>query len=190
MLKNTALILIDLQNDYFTGGKCELYNSELAVKKAKIILEYFRKYSLPIIHIKHLNTTMQKEAPYFIPETEGVEIHQLVYPKENENVIIKHTPNSFFQTDLNNELSKKEINNLIVCGMMSHMCIDTTVRHGKLIGYNITVIEDACTSPDLNFKENTINANTVHQVIMASLNGAFANIFTADEWIKTQNNIK
>lgn len=188
MTKDTALILIDLQNDYFKGGKCELYEPEIAVNNAKNILDFFRKKSSLIIHIQHLNTNMQKEAPYFIPETKGVEIHNLVKPIGNEIVVVKHTPNSFLETNLNDILINNKIKNLVICGMMSHMCIDTTVRAAKCLGYNISLIDDACACPNLSWKNNLISATNVHNVIMASLNGAFASIYSTNDWINKNNN--
>lgn len=179
---NIGLVLVDIQNDYFKGGKSELFQPEKAASQAKKILSFFRNNNLPVFHVKHVNT--KKNAAFFIPETMGVDIYKDVYPQDGEAVIIKHTPDSFFETSLRNELEDRNISHLVVCGMMTHMCIDTTVRSAKNFNYSVTVIEDACTTKDLIWNENKIPAFKVHETFMASLNGMFAEIQTADEWIK------
>ena len=179
---NIGLVLVDIQNDYFKGGKAELFQPEKAAYQAKKILSFFRSNNLPVFHVKHVNIT--KNAAFFIPETMGVDIYKDVYPQDGEAVIIKHTPDSFFETSLRSRLEDRNISHLVVCGMMTHMCIDTTVRSARNLDYSVTLIEDACTTMDLIWKDNKIPAVTVHETFMAALNGTFAEIQTADEWIK------
>lgn len=182
----TGLVLIDIQNDYFKGGNMELFEAEKAAAQAKKVLDLFRSNNWLIFYIKHVN--MNKNGTFFIPETPGVDIYKDVYPKNQEPVIIKHAPDSFFQTELKKKLEEENVGNLVICGMMTHMCIDTTVRAARNFGYNVTLIEDACTTRDLIWNENKIPASTVQKTFMAALNGAFADIKTADEWIKEKTN--
>lgn len=111
-----ALILIDIQNDYFKNGKCELFQSEETAENAKNTT-VFRKtiYQLFIYSIYQ-----QIKQLLFLPNTHGSEINKIVFPLDNEEIIIKHTPDSFFETDLQSIL-EKNITNLVICGMMSHM---------------------------------------------------------------------
>ena len=176
----SALILIDIQNDYFKGGKSELLNPEQAAQNASIVLNAFRTKKLPIFHVQHINGA---GASFFVPETSGVEINKNVCPLPSEKIIIKHVPNSFFETDLHNELSKESIDHLVVCGMMSHMCVDTTVRAAKDFQYGVTVLHDACTTKDLNWNNHTIDAQTVHNTFMAALNGMFAKVQTTKDYL-------
>ncbi|HFG9509790.1 TPA: cysteine hydrolase family protein [Clostridioides difficile] len=176
-----VLILIDIQNDYFKNGKCELFQSEETAENAKKILLFFRKNNLPVIHIQHIST--DKTASFFLPNTHGSEINKIVFPLDNEEIIIKHTPDSFFETDLQSILEKKNITNLVICGMMSHMCIDTSVRTAKKLRYDITLISDACTTKNLSWNNIEINANTVHQVFMASLQNSFADVKNTDKFL-------
>ena len=108
-----ALIIIDIQNDYFQGGNCELVNPMEASLKAKELLEYFRKNSMPIFHVQHIN--LREGAKYFLPNTKGVQIHENVKPLENEIIIEKNFPNSFLKTKLENELKKQNIKELVLC---------------------------------------------------------------------------
>ena len=140
---------------------------------------------MPVFHIQHISTS--KEAGFFIRGTSGVDIYNEVCPIEQELVITKHTPDSFFQTRLKKTLEDNNISHLVICGMMTHMCIDTTVRAARNFGYNVTLIEDACTTKDLVWGKNIIPASTVQRTFMASLNKTFADIMTADQWIKGQS---
>jgi nicotinamidase-related amidase len=176
----SALILIDIQNDYFEGGKCELVEPFKALKNAEYILRMFREANLPVIHVQHINT--REGATFFLPDSEGVKIHEALKPQDEEYLIIKHRPNSFYKTDLNKILASHDIKDVVICGMMTHMCIDTTVRAAKDYDLNVTVIEDACTTKDLRLYNMVMPAQTVHNTFMAALNGMFANIVCASKF--------
>jgi nicotinamidase-related amidase len=176
-----ALLLIDIQNDYFPGGKMELVSMEEAAKKAGELLKAFRTAGKPVFFIKHMST--RSDATFFVPGTQGTDIHSSVSPLPDETVIEKHFPNSFLQTDLLSVLKESEVTDLIICGAMSHMCIDTTVRAAKELGFKCTLIADACTTRNLKFGEEILPAQTVHASFMAALDGMFATIMTADEYL-------
>ena len=126
----------------------EVVNSEAAGLKARSLLEAFRKKNNPIIvHIRHIST--REGATFFLPGTTGAEIHNCVFPLSDEKVIIKHFPNSFRDTELEEYLRKKNVDKITFCGMMSHMCIDATVRAAFDIGFTCTVADDACAARNL-----------------------------------------
>lgn len=181
----SGLLLIDIQNDYFKGGNAELYHPEQAADNARLVLEYFRKSGLPIFFIRHLN--LREGAKTFVPDTKGSEIHEIVAPRPEECVIIKHVPNSFYNTGLAQKLSEQGIHHLVVCGMMSHMCIDTTVRAAKDFGLTVTLLHDACTTKDLKWNDQVIPAEIVHNTFMASLNGGFSKTMTVKEYLTDIN---
>jgi nicotinamidase-related amidase len=176
-----ALLLIDIQNDYFPGGKMELVGMEEATKKAVELLKTFRTASKPVFFIRHLST--RSDAVFFIPGTQGADIHSSVSPLSNETVIDKHLPNSFFQTDLLSVLKESEVTDLVICGAMSHMCIDTTVRAAKERGFKCILITDACATRNLKFGDEILPAHTVHATFMAALDGMFANVVTVNEYL-------
>ncbi|KKB33300.1 cysteine hydrolase family protein [Bacillus thermotolerans] len=180
-MSQTALVLVDIQNDYFPGGKMPLYETEKAAQKARSVLDYFREHNLPLFHIQHIFEGEQ--APFFAPDTEGVQIHQIVTPLQGEKVIQKNFPNSFLHTSLEAELKSAGIEHVVVVGMMSHMCIDATSRTAVDLGFRCTVIEDACTCPDLTFNNETVKATQVHHAFMAALGSLYASIETADTFL-------
>jgi nicotinamidase-related amidase len=169
-----ALLIIDIQNDYFENGKMELVGPEEASKNAKTLLENFRDKNLPIIHIQHIAPSAS--ATFLAPNTEGIKINKNVEPKENEKVITKHYPNGFKETELLAYLKSEEISELIICGMMTHMCIDSTARAAFDLGFKATVIGDACATRDLELDGQTVNAKEVQIAYLAALNGTFAEI--------------
>lgn len=175
----TALLLIDIQNDYFLGGKMELVNMEHAAQNARQILMHCREQQFPIFHIQHLS--IRPNATFFIPNTQGAEINPLVAPDSLEPLIIKHYPNSFRETTLEKQLKEHHIQRLIICGAMSHMCIDTTTRAAFDLGYKCVVVADACATKDLSIQNVHVPAQQVHAAFMASLQGIFAEVTTSTQ---------
>ena len=176
---NTALVLIDIQNDYFPGGNMELVGSVEAGLKAAQALALFRTKNLPVFHIQHLS--VQPGATFFIPETEGVKIHPCVAPHPHESVIEKNFPNSFRNTVLLEKLRAAKAERIIVCGMMTHMCIDTTVRAAFDQGFSCILLQDACATCDLSFGDRRVKAADVQAAFMAALGAVFAQVRAAGD---------
>jgi nicotinamidase-related amidase len=178
---NNALLIIDIQNDYFPGGKMELSGSVEAGNKAAALLESFRKKGLPVIHIRHISA--YPGSTFFLPGTEGAEIHNCAAPQEGEPVFEKYYPNSFRGTPLLQYLQDHGITKLCIAGMMTHMCVDTTVRAAFDLGFECTLAHDACATRDLSFGGTVVPACQVHLSYIAALNGLFARVLPADEII-------
>ena len=176
-----ALLIVDVQNDYFPGGKNRLVGPVEASLKAKELLEAFRKARSPVVHVRHIST--RAGATYFLPDTPGSDFHDNVRPIPGETIIIKHFPNSFRETELAGTLEREGVEGLVVCGMMTHMCIDSTVRAAFDRGFECIVAGDACATKDLVFGDMTIPAPFVHSSFLAALNGMFAKVVTAEEAI-------
>ncbi len=176
-----ALVIIDMQNDYFDGGNMELKGAHEAALNAKKLLEFYRNGNKPIYHIQHFS--VYAGAAFFVPDTPGVEINSLLTPLESETVIKKHFPNSFRETNLLEELQSKNINHLTICGAMSHLCVDATTRAAFDLGFKCTVVTDACATRDLEFEGTIIPADSVHGAFMAALYPVYAQLRQADEII-------
>ena len=176
---SNALLIIDIQNDYFPGGSMELVGSPAAGVQAKALLDAFRARGLPVIHVQHLST--RPGATFFLPDTDGARIHDSVEPAPGETVITKHFPNAFRETALADTLRERGIKSLVIAGMMSHMCIDTSTRAAADAGYACTLVHDACATRDLAFGGTTVPAAQVQAAFMAAMNGAFAKVVSAGE---------
>jgi len=178
----TALIIIDIQNDYFPDGRMEVVGANSAALNAKSLLEEFRNNNKPIVHVQHLS--LREGSTFFLPGTTGVEIHKHVIPLDHEKHIIKHYPNSFRDTQLEEYLLDNGIKKIIFCGMMSHMCIDTTVRAAFDKGFSCIVADDACATRQLTHSGVDVPSSFVHAAYMAALGAVFAEILSTEQIIK------
>jgi nicotinamidase-related amidase len=175
---NQALLLIDIQNDYFPGGAMELVGSPEAGLQAGKLLQLFRQKSLPVIHIQHIAT--RADATFFLPNTPGAAIHPSVAPVAGETVLQKHYPNSFRETPLLGHLRQHQIAKLVIAGMMTHMCIDTTTRAAADHGFQCVLAHDACATKALSFEGVSVSAAQVQAAYCAALNGLFAGVLSVE----------
>ena len=176
----TALLLVDIQNDYFPGGLMELSGMAEAASRAGELLAGCRRQGFPIFHVQHL--ALRPGATFFLPGTPGAEIHRSVQPLPGERVIEKHFPNSFRDTGLTDLLHGARIEELVIAGAMSHMCIDATTRAAADLGFRCTVVHDACAARDLTFGETVIPAAQVHGAFMAALSPLYARVLSLEEF--------
>ncbi len=173
-----GLLLIDIQNDYFPGGKMELVGSEAAGQVAGRLLAFFRERRLPVVYIQHL--AVRPGATFFVPDTPGAAIHSSVKPLDGEVVIQKHYPNSFRETPLLEQLRQLDVQQLVVAGMMTHMCLDAGVRAATDYGFACRIVQDACATRDLTLDDRTVAAADVHAAFLAALNGTYGRVLAAD----------
>jgi nicotinamidase-related amidase len=174
-----ALLLVDIQNDYFPGGAMELAGSPEAGRQAGALLEAFRRAGRPIVHIQHL--AMRPGATFFLPGTPGAELHASVAPLPGEPVFQKHFPNSFRETPLQPHLQSLGVTRLVIAGMMTHMCIDTTVRAAFDLGFQCQLAQDACATRDLTREGATVPAAQVQAAFLAAIHGTFAQVLSVQE---------
>lgn len=167
-----ALIVIDIQNDYFPGGKMELEGSPEASLQAAKLLDAFRAKGLPLVHIQHVSN--RPGASFFLPGTEGVNIHANVAPRAGETVLEKNFPNSFRRTKLLEHLRGLGADHLVIAGMMTHMCVDATTRAAFDLGFSCSLAHDACATRALAFGDERVPAAQVHAAFVAALAGLYA----------------
>ena len=176
-----ALVVIDLQNDYYPGGDWTLHNIDAATTNASKVLAETRSKGDLVVHVHH--EFQSDEAPFFKPNTYGAQIHESVSPEDGELTVLKHYVNAFKDTQLKSIMDENGITQITFIGAMSHMCIDAAARAASDFGYQVTVVEDACASRDLDFNGETIPAAQVHSAYMSALSFAYADITTTQEWL-------
>lgn len=176
---STALLLVDIQNDYFPGGAMECVGASAAGAQAAKLLGAFREQRRPVIHVQHLS--VRPGATFFVPGTPGAEIHAGVRPVGDEPVFKKHFPNAFRETALLEHLRLSKISALVVAGMMTHMCIDTTTRAAADMGFACSLAHDACATRTLSFNGVQVAAESVQAAYLAGLNGLFARVRGVNE---------
>lgn len=180
-MSKRALIVIDVQKDYFPGGKWTLNGIDAAADNTARLIAAARARGELVVHVRHEFKTA--DAPFFTPGSSGAAIHEKVTPAAAEPVVLKHFVNSFRETELKTILERHGIEELIICGAMSHMCIDGGVRAAADLGYRCTLIHDACASRDLEFGGVRVPAAQVHAAFMAALSFAYARTQSTDEFL-------
>jgi len=175
---NTALLLIDIQNDYFPGGKMELEGAIEAGKKAGAILQCFREHGGHHIHVQH--ESRKPGATFFIPGTDGIRIHDSVAHFESEPIVHKQYPNSYRETNLLEMLKAWQTERVVICGMMTHMCVDAAVRASADLGFQVLVAADACATRALTYGETTVPAAHVHAALLAAFK-SYGTVMTTEE---------
>jgi nicotinamidase-related amidase len=181
-MANTGLIVVDIQNDYFEGGKWTLHNIDAAADNAARLIQYFRNNEAPVFHVQHIFSS--DGMPFFQPGSVGAEIRQGFEPMPGEALFVKNTVNPFVSTALLEALQGRKISEVVICGAMSHMCIDATVRAAADYRYKVSVAEDACAARDLEFKGDVVPAEQVHKAYMSALGFAYARVAATDEILK------
>lgn len=168
-MEKEALLLIDIQDIYFTPGPLLLHKPKDVANKAEVLLKEFRNNNQLVIHVQHNFKICSG-------------IYRKVRPIDGEKIIHKDYPSSFLNTNLQKYLCENEVGKIVIAGMMSHMCVDTTTRACQDYGYDVVVIEDACTTKSMNYRGKKIPAQTVHEVFMTSLSEGFAKVMTLEEY--------
>lgn len=176
-----ALLVIDIQRDYFPGGAFPLVGPVEAATAAARVIGHFRAQGEPVVHIFHIEE--DPEASFLRAGSTGIQIHELVAPLAGETTIQKSEPNSFLGTTLLEHLRSLNANELVILGMMSSMCVDSTTRAAAELDFVNIVIHDACAAPDLTLGDTEIPGATVHAAFMAAFDGSFAHVVSVEDFL-------
>ena len=169
--QKTALLIVDVQEFYFPGGRMQLENPELAGMNAGLLLDHFRSNEMLVYHVRH----------NFEP---GGDIHPYVKPQGDEPVISKDQVNAFAGTGLLEMMQRDSVEQLVICGMQTHMCVEAAVRAAHDYGFNCLLASDACATRALQFEEHIIPAKNVHYSTLTTLQGSYARVITTDAIIR------
>lgn len=180
-MKKRGVIVVDLQKEYLPTGKLPLAGIEAAAANAARVIADARDKGTPVFHIRH--EFASPDAPFFVPGTDGVEIQPAVAPVGDEAVIVKNHINSFRETNLKQQLEARDVEEVVVIGAMSHMCVDAGVRAAADMGYPVTVLHDACATLDLEFSGVKVPAAQVHAAMMAAFAFGYATVKSTDEYL-------
>jgi nicotinamidase-related amidase len=169
-LRDAAIVLIDLQNEYLSGPLA-LPDVEAAVRNAALLLARAREAGAPVFHIAHKG----KPGGLFDRDARRGEIVDALTPRPGEPVIEKALPNSFAGTELRELIAKTGRKNIVIAGLMTHMCVSSTARAALDLGFRTTIDATSCATRDLpDGKGGSIPARTVHEVALAELSDRFA----------------
>jgi len=142
-----ALVVIDVQNDYFSGGRFELWNADGAARVAARAIHAARHADVPVVLVQHIADASRGIAPFFNPGTPGVELHPSIREAAPDApIVVKQFADSFHQTALDDTLQRLGATELLLCGMMTQNCVTHTALSRAADKYRVTVLTDACTT--------------------------------------------
>lgn len=174
-----AILVVDLQNEYWPTGNFPLVGIEAAAANAARVIRHAREAGDLVVNIRH----EMPGGPIFVPGSTGAQINEAVMPGEAEPVITKTFANSFRETGLDDLLKQNGIEQVAVIGAMSHMCVDATTRAANDLGYQTVTVHDACATRDLEFQGVTTPAAQVHAAFMAALAFLYGEVVSTDEFL-------
>ncbi len=179
---DTALVVIDIQNFYFEGGLLPLTRPVEAAGQARRVLDAFRAKHLPVVHVQHVPQSVQ--IVNGVPADAQYRIREVVAPAAGEKVITKRYANSFRETDLLDYLRTKGIKKLVIVGMQTQMCVEAAARAAADLGFDVTVVHDACATHPLEFGGHTAPAIDVHTTALATIKNGYGRVLSVDELLK------
>lgn len=173
MNKNIALLIIDVQEDMFSDSQNPLYKGNELLMKVESLIEKAHTAKTPVIYIQH---TENDEEPMGKGKF-GWEIHHQIAPSKDDTVILKYTPDSFYNTNLHEVLSSLGINQIVIAGLQTDFCIDTTCRRAFSLGYETILVKDAHSTYD----NQTLTAEQIIEHHNRILGSWFTKIVPYDE---------
>ena len=182
MGRETALVVIDIQQFYFEGGLVPLTGSVEAAAQARKVLDAFRARALPIVHVRHVPKSVAIVDGQ--PADPQYRIRSEVQPAAGEPVISKRFANSFRETDLLETLRQRGISRIVIVGMQTHMCVEAASRAATDLGFDVVVVHDACATRPLEFDGRTVPADMVHAGALAAINGTYGRVVSVAELLK------
>jgi nicotinamidase-related amidase len=167
---STALVVIDFQNEYFSG-RMPIPDGIKALNKARQLVDFAHRHQMPVFYVRHVGPA---DGPLFAQGSPFAEFHKDLRPGKEDSVITKATPSAFVGTDLHQQLQHKGIKTLLVAGLMTHMCVSSTARDAVPLGYSVIIPEDATATRDLATWDNQV---IDHRVLQRSALAGVADVF-------------
>ncbi|MFM2482279.1 cysteine hydrolase family protein [Celerinatantimonas sp. YJH-8] len=168
-MNQKALLVIDIQNDYFPGGKFPLWNTDKTLQQIKQLIIKANDRNIPVFLIQHISAAPKGKAPFFEQTSEGARIHpEIMAIAPHAEFIQKQYADSFYQTHLEQTLSQYDIDELLICGMMTQNCVTHTALSRQAEKYQVSIIEDCCTTTDSMIHAIALNAVSIRVPLISS----------------------
>jgi nicotinamidase-related amidase len=181
-VQNTALLVIDFQNEYF-DGRLPIPNGISALRNAQRLIDFADRRKMPVFHVQHVAPA---DSPVFAEQSALIEIHRDIRPSANHVVLQKTSVSVFATTDLDSRLQKAGIQTLIIAGLMTHACVAGAARDAVPLGYSVIVVDDACATRDIDTAGGTISHDVLHRSALATIDDTFGEIMTTAQLLELQ----
>lgn len=163
-----ALLVIDIQNDYFPDGKFPLWNTDKTLSNIKQLITKANAQHVPVFLIQHISSAPQGMAPFFEEGSDGMRIHsEIMSICPDAEIICKQHADGFHQTNLEKSLGKLDVDELLICGMMTQNCVTHTAISKKAEKYKVSIIGDCCTATDRMIHNMALNAVSIRVPLLA-----------------------
>ncbi len=179
-----ALLVIDVQNEYFTG-RLPITHPKDSFSNILKVIDAANEKELPVILIQH--TAPSKDSKTFVKGSPEWEIHEEVLKRKYDCIIEKHLPGSFTGTGLEDVLKEKGIDTVVICGYMSQMCCDTTSRQAVHLGYQVEFLSDATGTLNISNYAGSVTAEERHRAIIVTQAMRFSKVMSSDEWVSMKS---
>ncbi|MFK3650065.1 cysteine hydrolase family protein [Lysobacter enzymogenes] len=174
----TALLVIDFQNEYFSG-RLPIPDGAAALNNAQKLVAHADAHGLPVFHIQHVTPP---EAPVFAEHSDGVRFHERLQPAANHRVVRKTSVSVFASTDIGQQLKQAGVDTLVIAGLMTHACVAGAARDAVPLGFEAIVAGDACATRDLDTADGSVLAHAdLHRAALASIADTFGEILRTEQ---------
>ncbi len=180
--RHRALLVIDVQNEYFAGGALPVTHPADTLPRILQIMEAATAARVPVVVVRH---TEPRGEGAFEHGTAGWELRSEVSDQRWDHLVDKHLPGSFTNTDLEVFLRERHVDTVAVVGYMSHMCCDTTARQASHLGLNVEFLSDATGTLDVENEAGRIDGAALHNAILVTQQSGFAKVLSSRQWIET-----
>lgn len=176
----TALLVIDFQNEYFSGA-LPIPGGMDALRNARRLIRFADDHNMPVFHIQHV---APGDSPLFAARGQSVRIHTELQPADAHTVLQKTTVSAFASTDLDARLKAAGIGTVLVCGLMTHACVAGAARDAVPLGYTVIVASDASATRDIEGIDGSeVSHESLHRAALISIEDTFGDVMTTDRII-------
>lgn len=176
-----ALIVVDVQNDYFTGNlPIEFPNADSSLLKINTLIDFAKVVKIPVVFVQN---SLAANAPIFAHGSVGAEMHATINARVPDHAVSKNLPSAFVGTDLEEWLRQHDVDTVTVIGYMTHNCNLSTMLHAFHSGFAVEFIHDASGSVSYKNRAGSVTAEEIHRVISVVLQSRFAAVMSAGEWM-------
>lgn len=178
--KTTALLIIDFQNEYFTG-RMPIPDGMKALENTQRLIKFADKESIPVIHVQHI---APDDAAVFAKNGKTVDFHPLMKPRAQDKLVQKTTVSVFASTDLDAQLKKAGVKTLIISGLMTHACVAGAARDAAPLGYDVVVASDASATRAITRADGrSVTKDELHNSALAEIEDTFGSVLTTSQII-------
>lgn len=174
----TALLVIDFQNEYFSG-RMPIPDGARALANARRLIDRADADGIAVYHVQH---AAPPGAPIFAEDGDGVRLHADLQPAAHHRLVRKSSVSVFATTDLHRQLRDAGIDTLLIAGLMTHACVAGAARDAVPLGFEVVVVADACATRDLDTGDGRVLAHAdLHRAALASIDDTFGAILSTEQ---------